>query len=458
MPRKNKTEADTLSATETPRPPRPDAEPAPPLPAKPPLRRKVAAWVVAVLLLACAVWAVLYGVGALLKHPTLAESQSLPPAASVVDGSALPAVVSSQMASLPQSAMNTAPLPGSGASASGLEPEVELPWNAAIEDGVVANAMQQRITDALQQDGTERTLSFVTQPLDESALARIAGDNFTYAAWEGTPALGSAAILAWGVLGDASGTLPDNAPAGLGGEDLYAVAGLSIDGASIVLLDADRLPFSIPKQDFFTRVNQAGFYVRVDAVKIDVPYLSQLDADLIHGCEVTSMAMMMSHALGLTDDPLSPADMAAQMTYSTDGTPATGFVGSPTTTDSWTTYVEPQMDFVAGVIGSAVNLTNYTYPGMAATGQNASSLARVRATLAQGIPVVAWLSGYSQGWADYETLGITHCVVLTGFGADGFTLHDPYRYNPEQNYSHLHFPSTDIYNWMSAHDFRAMAY
>ncbi|MGD9559546.1 MAG: C39 family peptidase [Oscillospiraceae bacterium] len=336
----------------------------------------------------------------------------------------------------------------------------QQPNSAAVEtEKPEEEPVEARVAAALEATGAALEWSLVHEALDEATLEALLGSNTALPAWQPMEQLGSCSLMVWGLLDGADAWLPqDTHPAGIGGQDLYSVVGMALDGQHVELLNAERMPFSVPKDFFFSRVRQVGFYIRVDAAKMDVPYLSQIDYGLWRGCEATAMTMMISYALGLNgDDVLDPREVADGMAYSPDGDPANGYVGSPYS-NGWTTYVPPQLPFVESYVGSAVDLTNTVNPDtpIAQWGGNRSSLARIRATLAQGVPVVVWFRGYDIGGG--EATSITHALTLTGYDASGFTLNDPWAFDEAASYQHLHFASADIYQWQAQHDFRAMAY
>lgn len=320
---------------------------------------------------------------------------------------------------------------------------------------------EQLLSTALLGNGVRYRLSYLHEALNDETLVAQVGEHRAWPDAGGEIWLGQGSLLAWQVLEEENGAFTLNgAPVqGIGGRNFVLVVGLEPDGAYVCLMDAQRQLHYMEKEQFYQRVQAAGVYARVDAALLDVPYLSQIENGLLRGCEITSIAMMVAYAMGPGAEVPSLQNLVARMVYSTDGTPATGYVGSPYY-DGWTTAPAPQLPFVAGMIGSAIDLsgTETTNTGPQDTPQDSSSISRIRAHLAAGVPVVVWFEGYHLGYGDYSDTGVTHCMVLTGYDEEGFFLHDPWNIDPNGSYENLHYTAGEVYGWMAGHGFWALSY
>jgi uncharacterized protein YvpB len=136
---------------------------------------------------------------------------------------------------------------------------------------------------------------------------------------------------------------------------------------------------------------------------MDVPIIQQRDLsnpsrDLISGCEITAVTMMLRYAGANVDK----VQLAAEMPRSTD--PNKGYVGDPYKGGSgggWTIYPPALMDLVKKYAGSAVDLTNKN----------------LESQLVLLHPVVVWMTMH----------GFTvHAITLTGFDANNFYYNDPW--------------------------------
>ena len=133
-------------------------------------------------------------------------------------------------------------------------------------------------------------------------------------------------------------------------------------------------------------------------VHLDVPLISQLP-ELPTGCEIVSATMLLAYA-GITVDKM---DLAAEIPYDEED-PSLGFVGDPESWEGWTIYPEALAPALRQYLPSAAPLTE-------------GDPNEIFAKLAEGHPVVVWLGGI------YGL--IEHCVILTGYDADGFLYNDP---------------------------------
>ncbi len=159
---------------------------------------------------------------------------------------------------------------------------------------------------------------------------------------------------------------------------------------------------------------------------LNVPIITQRDfnnpqRDLVAGCEITAVTMMLQYAGANVDK----VQLANEMPRSDD--PNQGYVGDPYG-NGWTIYPPALMNLVRKYAGSAVNLT----------GQD------VESQLMKNHPVVAWMTmhGFS-----------VHAITLTGFDANNIYYNDPW--TGEKNAS---MSKNDFYSNWSTQDERAISY
>ena len=136
------------------------------------------------------------------------------------------------------------------------------------------------------------------------------------------------------------------------------------------------------------------------SVQLRVPLIDQLP-ELPTGCEMTATTMMLQYA-GVKIDK---EQFAARVPRSTN--PNTGFVGDPTLAYGIGLYIYPKglLPTLRHYLPSAVDLSGV-------------SLQRLKAQLAKGHPVVAWVQGLD-GFA-------SHTVTLTGYSATTVSYNDPW--------------------------------
>ncbi|WP_051957319.1 GW domain-containing glycosaminoglycan-binding protein [Bacillus sp. UNC322MFChir4.1] len=160
---------------------------------------------------------------------------------------------------------------------------------------------------------------------------------------------------------------------------------------------------------------------------LDVPIISQRDPyiparNLVSGCEITSVAMMLQYAGANVDK----VQLAYEMPYSSFD-PNQGFVGNPFG-KGWTIYPPALMDLVRKYTGSAVNLTGL----------------EIKSNLDAGKPVVVWMTMH----------GFTvHAITLVGYDENYFYYNDPW--TGEKNAS-MYW--SDFYNNWSTQNRRAISY
>lgn len=159
---------------------------------------------------------------------------------------------------------------------------------------------------------------------------------------------------------------------------------------------------------------------------LNVPIIEQRDfnnpqRDLVAGCEITAVTMMLQYAGAHVDK----VQLANEMPRSDD--PNQGYVGDPYG-DGWTIYPSALMNLVRKYAGSSVNLT----------GQD------VESQLIKNHPVVAWMTmhGFS-----------VHAITLTGFDANNIYYNDPW--TGEKNAS---MGKRDFYSNWSTQAKRAISY
>ncbi|WP_416827954.1 GW domain-containing glycosaminoglycan-binding protein [Ectobacillus polymachus] len=160
---------------------------------------------------------------------------------------------------------------------------------------------------------------------------------------------------------------------------------------------------------------------------MNVPLVEQRDftnplRDLVDGCEITSVTMMLQYAGANVDK----VQLANEMPYSAYD-PNQGYVGSPYG-GGWTIYPPALMNLVRKYAGSAVDLT----------GQD------VESQLMKNHPVVVWMTmhGFS-----------VHAITLTGFDANNIYYNDPW--TGEKNAS---MSKDDFYSNWSTQGRRAISY
>ncbi|SFC04001.1 Uncharacterized protein YvpB [Bacillus sp. 491mf] len=160
---------------------------------------------------------------------------------------------------------------------------------------------------------------------------------------------------------------------------------------------------------------------------LDVPIISQRDPyiparNLVSGCEITSVAMMLQYAGANVDK----VQLAYEMPYSSFD-PNQGFVGNPFG-KGWTIYPPALMDLVRKYTGSAINLTGL----------------EIKSNLDAGKPVVVWMTMH----------GFTvHAITLVGYDENYFYYNDPW--TGEKNAS-MYW--SDFYNNWSTQNRRAISY
>ncbi|SFI01720.1 Uncharacterized protein YvpB [Bacillus sp. 71mf] len=160
---------------------------------------------------------------------------------------------------------------------------------------------------------------------------------------------------------------------------------------------------------------------------MDVPIISQRDPympsrNLVSGCEITSVTMMLQYAGANVDK----VQLAYEMPYSSFD-PNLGFVGNPFGR-GWTIYPPALMDLVRKYAGSSINLT----------GQD------IKRQLDAGKPVVVWMTMH----------GFTvHAITLVGYDENNFYYNDPW--TGEKNAS-MYW--SDFYNNWSTQNRRAISY
>lgn len=160
---------------------------------------------------------------------------------------------------------------------------------------------------------------------------------------------------------------------------------------------------------------------------LDVPIISQRDPynpsrNLVSGCEITSVTMMLQYAGANVDK----VQLAYEMPYSSFD-PNQGFVGNPFG-KGWTIYPPALMNLVRKYTGSAINLTGL----------------EIKRNLDDGKPVVVWMTMH----------GFTvHAITLVGYDENYFYYNDPW--TGEKNAS-MYW--SDFYNNWSTQDRRAISY
>ncbi|MDP7977849.1 GW domain-containing glycosaminoglycan-binding protein [Bacillus multifaciens] len=160
---------------------------------------------------------------------------------------------------------------------------------------------------------------------------------------------------------------------------------------------------------------------------LDVPIISQRDPyipsrNLVSGCEITSVTMMLQYAGANVDK----VQLAYEMPYSSFD-PNQGFVGNPFGR-GWTIYPPALMDLVRKYTGSAINLTGL----------------EIKSNLDAGKPVVVWMTMH----------GFTvHAITLVGYDENYFYYNDPW--TGEKNAS-MYW--SDFYNNWSTQNRRAISY
>ncbi|WP_416828332.1 GW domain-containing glycosaminoglycan-binding protein [Ectobacillus polymachus] len=160
---------------------------------------------------------------------------------------------------------------------------------------------------------------------------------------------------------------------------------------------------------------------------LNVPIIEQRDPyfpsrNLISGCEITAVTMMLQYAGANVDK----VQLAYEMPYHSYD-PNQGYVGNPFGS-GWTIYPPALMNLVTKYTGSAINLT----------GQD------VKDQLSKNHPVVAWMTMH----------GFTvHAITLTGFDDNNIYYNDPWTGEKDARMSQYDF----YYNW-STQNKRAISY
>lgn len=132
---------------------------------------------------------------------------------------------------------------------------------------------------------------------------------------------------------------------------------------------------------------------------LDITPISQFP-ELPTGCEITAVAMLMDYK-GVD---LSKTDIADEIPYSPDGDMETGFWGNPYDDSGYTMYPPAWADLFNQYLGSFTDLSG-------------ASLTKLRATLKDNKPIVAWINYHGQP---------AHSVLLIGYNQDTLTFNDPY--------------------------------
>lgn len=135
-----------------------------------------------------------------------------------------------------------------------------------------------------------------------------------------------------------------------------------------------------------------------DKVLLDVPALAQRPL-LPTGCELVSATMLLQYL----NVPVTMEEVAQNIPYA--GTPEEGYVGDPYGTGGYTIWPEP--------LASA--LSAY-YPGL--VGRSGDNLESLRQSLAEGMPVVVWVSDLHGFYL--------HSVLVTGYGPGVIYINDPW--------------------------------
>ncbi|PGZ95414.1 hypothetical protein COE51_20295 [Bacillus pseudomycoides] len=161
--------------------------------------------------------------------------------------------------------------------------------------------------------------------------------------------------------------------------------------------------------------------------RLDVPIISQRDPyipsrNLVSGCEITSVTMMLQYAGANVDK----VQLAYEMPYSSFD-PNQGFVGNPFGR-GWTIYPPALMDLVRKYAGSSINLTGKD----------------IKRPLDDGKPVVVWMTMH----------GFTvHAITLVGYDDKNVYYNDPW--TGEKNAT-MYW--SDFYNNWSTQNRRAISY
>ncbi|MCM3737900.1 GW domain-containing glycosaminoglycan-binding protein [Bacillus cytotoxicus] len=186
----------------------------------------------------------------------------------------------------------------------------------------------------------------------------------------------------------------------------------------------------------FDKGNGNVFWVDSSAVseghafpRLDVPIIEQRDAynparDLVYGCEITAVTMMLQYAGANVDK----VQLANEMPYHPFD-PNQGFVGDPWGDGRVNTIYPPAlMGLVNKYTGTAVNLT----------GQE------IKRNLDNDKPVVVWLKMHGFG---------VHAITLTGYDDNAFYYNDPWTGEKEAS---MHWST--FYNSWDTQKRRAISY
>lgn len=276
-------------------------------------------------------------------------------------------------------------------------------------DAMPLAAIREAFPDALN-------LAVRNEPLSESVLRDITGENAASSGYIGSLSV----LMEW-----------EN--------EIVVVIGVGADG-NVSLLSSGRTEYKIPKARFFAEISR---YAVCGGVCLPVENVSQLSTGLVYGCEFTAMYQITRYAVGNSAPDIH--SFVRGMQYSTDGTPYTGYVGNPYTTNAWTTAPGPQLAALRGYIGSSVDLSG-------------ASVSKIRAYLTAGVPVAVWFSGFQAAGEGYRADTMyTHCCLLTGYDSYGFYLNDPYQWDAKAGEG-VWYPAATVNRWMRSWGYWALSY
>ncbi|HDX9578531.1 TPA: GW domain-containing glycosaminoglycan-binding protein [Bacillus pseudomycoides] len=162
---------------------------------------------------------------------------------------------------------------------------------------------------------------------------------------------------------------------------------------------------------------------------MDVPVIQQRDyynpsRDLLSGCEITAVTMMLQYAGANVDK----VQLAYEMPYSSYD-PNQGYVGNPWSDGIINTIYPPAlMGLVNKYAGSAVNLTGK----------------EIKTNLDNNKPVVVWVRMHGFG---------VHAITLTGYDDKYFYYNDPWTGEKDAS---IYW--TDFYNTWDSQNRRAISY
>ncbi|KRM22408.1 C39 family peptidase [Latilactobacillus graminis] len=136
-----------------------------------------------------------------------------------------------------------------------------------------------------------------------------------------------------------------------------------------------------------------------EKIVLDIPPISQFP-ELPTGCEITAVTMLLNYR----DVNLSKTEVADNIPYVSDGNMEVGFWGNPYNDTGYTMYPPAWRNFFDQYLGGFTDLSN-------------KPVSKLKATLKQKKPVVAWINYHKQP---------AHSVLLVGYDQNSFTFNDPY--------------------------------